>query len=98
MQCLRSITRYVSCNCLSVSSSHVWLCVSCCQGIGLIPESEWAQFLSTLREDLPAAFRITGHRALAECVLACLEQKYFKQLTEVEVDGERVPPPHCLPW
>ena len=54
--------------------------------------------MSMIKEDLPAAFRITGHRALAECVLNCLETKYFKQLCEVEVDGEKIPPPHSLPW
>ena len=72
----------------------------CChlKGLGLVPESEWDQFMSAMKEDLPAAFRITGHRALAECILNCLETKYFKQLCEVEVDGERIPPPLCLPW
>lgn len=51
-----------------------------------------------MKEDLPASFRITGHRGLAKSVLTCLEQKYFKHLSKVEVDGEQVPPPHPLPW
>ena len=93
---MRSITRYVSCS-SDCHGGHVCRCFSS-QGIGLIPEPEWDQFLSTIKEDLPAAFRITGHRALAECVLACLERKYFKQLVEVEVDGEKIPPPRPLQW
>lgn len=51
-----------------------------------------------MREILPSTFRITGTRSLAESVLNCLERKYFAELWELEVEGERVEPPRPLPW
>ena len=31
-------------------------------------------------------------------LLRALEQTYFKELQEIEVEGEKVPPPRHLPW
>ena len=54
--------------------------------------------MSTIREDLPVTFRITGTRGLAESVRGCLEQRFFAELSGLEVEGERVPPPQPIPW
>lgn len=59
---------------------------------------EWDLFLSTMRESLPATFRITGTRLLAESVRACLEKRFFSELSGLQVEGEEVPPPEPLPW
>ena len=68
------------------------------QGQGFIPEDEWDQFISIMKEDLPATFRITGTRAMAEHVRQCLEMKFFRELSKLEVEGEKVPPPQPIPW
>ena len=68
------------------------------QGQGFIPEEEWDQFISIMKEDLPATFRITGTRGMAEHVRRCLEMKFFRELSKLEVEGEKVPPPQPLPW
>jgi len=64
----------------------------------IIPVQEWDMFLSTMRESLPATFRITGTRSLAESMLACLERRVFVELSGIEIEGEHVPPPQPLPW
>jgi multisite-specific tRNA:(cytosine-C5)-methyltransferase len=38
---------------------------------GLIPESEWEQFMETVRRKLPTTFRITGTRRFVRLVQAC---------------------------
>lgn len=68
------------------------------KGQGFIPPEEWDQFISIMKEDLPATFRITGSRSLAEHVLKCLQKKFFSQLSQLEVEGEVVPPPKPIPW
>lgn len=54
--------------------------------------------MATLKEDLPATFRITGTRSLAAHVLSCLQKKFFGDLAGLEVEGENIPPPSPLPW
>ena len=51
-----------------------------------------------MRESLPATFRITGTRNLAENMLTYLENRVFVELMSLEVEGELVPPPLPLPW
>eukprot|EP00731_Ephydatia_muelleri_P026085 Em0018g185a len=51
-----------------------------------------------MRRNLPATFRITGTRSTAETIRSCLENKYFPELAEIEIEGEKVPSPHPLPW
>ncbi|XP_064398499.1 RNA cytosine-C(5)-methyltransferase NSUN2-like isoform X2 [Halichondria panicea] len=66
------------------------------QGLGFI--DEWDEFITTMREPLPATFRITGTRLMAEHVLTCLQRRYFGELAEMVVEGEKVPPPKPLAW
>ena len=68
------------------------------QGQGFISMEEWPDFMASMRESLPATFRITGTRRLADQVLRCLEKTFFVELAGLEVDGEKVPPPFPLPW
>ena len=73
-------------------------CFDFFQEQGFIPKDEWDQFISIMKEDLPATFRITGSRRIAEHVRSCLEMKYFRELSKLEVEGEKVPPPQPIKW
>jgi len=68
------------------------------QGQGFISKEEWPDFMSSMCESLPATFRITGTRRLANQVLQCLQKTFFVELASLEVEGEKVPPPFPLPW
>ncbi|XP_069770293.1 RNA cytosine C(5)-methyltransferase NSUN2 [Narcine bancroftii] len=68
------------------------------QGQKIIPEGEWDQFMSTMREPLPAAIRITGFKSHAEEILHCLKNKYFQELQDLEVDGQKIEAPQPLSW
>ncbi len=58
----------------------------------IVPEDEWASFISHLKEPLPATFRITPYRSQAKTVLKIIQGEYFKDLTEEAMQ------PTCLPW
>ena len=64
----------------------------------MVPAEEWDQFMATLREALPSTFRITGTRRLAEAVRECLQRRFFTELSEIQVEGQRLAPPTPLPW
>jgi tRNA (cytosine34-C5)-methyltransferase len=64
----------------------------------IVPDNEWGTFMSTLRENLAATFRITGTRSHAKQVSQCLETIFFKKMEGLKVDGEVVSPPRPLPW
>ncbi|XP_059801112.1 RNA cytosine C(5)-methyltransferase NSUN2 [Hypanus sabinus] len=64
----------------------------------IVPEGEWDQFMATMREPLPATFRITGYKSHAEEILHCLKNKYFQELQHLEVEGQRIEAPQPLSW
>ncbi|XP_069469824.1 RNA cytosine C(5)-methyltransferase NSUN2 [Ambystoma mexicanum] len=68
------------------------------QELKIVPEGEWDQFMQTLREPLPATLRITGYKSHAKEILHCLKDKYFKELQDLEVDGQKVEAPQPLSW
>uniref|UniRef100_A0A8C5KHW1 tRNA (cytosine(34)-C(5))-methyltransferase n=1 Tax=Jaculus jaculus TaxID=51337 RepID=A0A8C5KHW1_JACJA len=68
------------------------------QELGIVPEGEWEQFMRALREPLPATLRITGYKSHAKEILHCLKNKYFKELEDLEVDGQKVEVPQPLSW
>ncbi|XP_040833320.1 RNA cytosine C(5)-methyltransferase NSUN2 isoform X2 [Ochotona curzoniae] len=68
------------------------------QELKIVPEGEWDEFMGALREPLPATLRITGYKSHAKEILHCLKNKYFKELEELEVDGQRVEVPQPLSW
>ncbi|CAI7989852.1 RNA cytosine C(5)-methyltransferase NSUN2 [Geodia barretti] len=71
-------------------------------GQELIPEQEWDQFMSILRQPLPSTFRITGTRHVATAVRECLQQTFFLELSKALQgaggQGEELAPPTPLPW
>ncbi|XP_057564515.1 RNA cytosine C(5)-methyltransferase NSUN2 isoform X2 [Hippopotamus amphibius kiboko] len=66
--------------------------------LGIVPDGEWDQFMEALREPLPATLRITGYKSHAKEILHCLKNKYFKELEDLEVDGQKVEVPQPLSW
>ncbi|XP_061225638.1 RNA cytosine C(5)-methyltransferase NSUN2 [Neopsephotus bourkii] len=66
--------------------------------LGIVPDGEWGDFMAALREPLPATLRITGYRSHAREILHCLKEKYFKELEDLEVDGQKVEMPQSLSW
>ncbi|XP_058917164.1 RNA cytosine C(5)-methyltransferase NSUN2 [Kogia breviceps] len=68
------------------------------QELKIVPEGEWDQFMEALREPLPATLRITGYKSHAKEILHCLKNKYFKELEDLEVDGQKVEVPQPLTW
>ncbi|XP_045141222.1 RNA cytosine C(5)-methyltransferase NSUN2 [Echinops telfairi] len=68
------------------------------QELKIVPEGEWEQFMGALREPLPATLRITGYKSHAKEILHCLKNKYFKELEDLEVDGQKVEVPQPLSW
>ncbi|KAJ7419736.1 tRNA (cytosine(34)-C(5))-methyltransferase [Willisornis vidua] len=66
--------------------------------LGIVPAGEWDTFMAALREPLPATLRITGYRSHAKEILHCLKEKYFRELQDLEVDGQKVEMPQSLSW
>ncbi|XP_067385733.1 RNA cytosine C(5)-methyltransferase NSUN2 [Emydura macquarii macquarii] len=64
----------------------------------LVPEGEWEPFMAALREPLPATLRITGYKSHAKEILQCLKNKYFKELQDLVVDGQKIEVPQPLKW
>ncbi|XP_031709640.1 RNA cytosine C(5)-methyltransferase NSUN2 [Anarrhichthys ocellatus] len=68
------------------------------QELGLVPAGEFGQFMDAMREPLPATIRITGYKSHAKEILHCLKDKYFKDIQEVEIDGQKIEAPQPLSW
>ncbi|XP_038581138.1 RNA cytosine-C(5)-methyltransferase NSUN2-like [Micropterus salmoides] len=66
--------------------------------LGLVPEGEFEQFMEAMREPLPATIRITGYKSHAKEILHCLKEKYFKDIQELEIDGQKTEAPQALSW
>uniref|UniRef100_A0A8C8SHQ4 tRNA (cytosine(34)-C(5))-methyltransferase n=1 Tax=Pelusios castaneus TaxID=367368 RepID=A0A8C8SHQ4_9SAUR len=64
----------------------------------IVPEGEWDTFMAALREPLPATLRITGYKSHAKEILQCLKNKYFKELQDLVVDGQKIEVPQPLKW
>nr|XP_053649241.1 LOW QUALITY PROTEIN: tRNA (cytosine(34)-C(5))-methyltransferase-like [Cherax quadricarinatus] len=76
----------------------------------IVPEEEWDAFIVCMKENLPAAFRLTGNKNMARSLLHVMKKTFFEplsqlvppELTQEELDAgeEPVKPlkPVCLPW
>ncbi|KAG7169438.1 tRNA (cytosine(34)-C(5))-methyltransferase-like [Homarus americanus] len=76
----------------------------------IVPEEEWEAFITCMKENLPAAFRLTGSKNMACALLQVMKKTFFEplsqlvppELTQEELDTgeEPVKPlkPVCLPW
>ncbi|KAK6491635.1 RNA cytosine-C(5)-methyltransferase NSUN2 [Huso huso] len=68
------------------------------QKLKIVPEGEWEQFMEAVREPLPATIRITGYKSHAKEILHYLKEKYFKEIQDLEVDGQKIEAPQPLSW
>ncbi|XP_035286308.1 RNA cytosine C(5)-methyltransferase NSUN2 [Anguilla anguilla] len=68
------------------------------QELKIVPEGEFEQFMEAMREPLPATIRITGYKSHAKEILHCLKEKYFKEIQDLEIDGQKIEAPQALSW
>jgi len=64
----------------------------------LIPDDEFEEFMEILKRPLPITFRITGYKGEAQEILNIIKGKFFQEVLDIELNGERVPPPAPLSW
>ncbi|XP_072531995.1 RNA cytosine C(5)-methyltransferase NSUN2 isoform X2 [Salminus brasiliensis] len=54
--------------------------------------------MEAMREPLPATIRITGYKSHAKEILHTLKEKYFKEIQDLEIDGQKIEAPQALTW
>ncbi|CAH8437542.1 unnamed protein product [Schistosoma guineensis] len=54
------------------------------KSLRIVPEDEWADFISYLKRDLPITFRVTGFRDQNKELLRLIKQKYRKDISEMQ--------------
>ncbi|KAM9434239.1 RNA cytosine C(5)-methyltransferase NSUN2 [Clarias gariepinus] len=64
----------------------------------IVPEGEFEEFMEAMREPLPATIRITGYKSHAKEILHTLKEKYFKEIQDLEIDGQKIEAPQALSW
>lgn len=76
----------------------------------IVPEGEWGDFISCLKQNLPAAFRLTGTKNMAQALLQVMKKTFFDPLSQLvppELTPEEIAAgeepikilkPICLPW
>ena len=67
---------------------------------GVVPEGEWDQFLSTLKQPLGVSFRITGHKddPSAQSLLGYMERTHISRLGSLVLDDQTLPAPYPIAW
>ncbi|XP_029175579.1 tRNA (cytosine(34)-C(5))-methyltransferase [Nylanderia fulva] len=56
---------------------------------GIVPEDKWDAFISTMRTNLPVAFRITGSKAEAKALLEIIKSDFFKGILNANLDDDK---------
>ncbi|KAK7075924.1 tRNA (cytosine(34)-C(5))-methyltransferase [Halocaridina rubra] len=76
----------------------------------IVLEEEWDDFISCMKQNLPAAFRITGTKNMAQALLQVMQKSFFEPLSQLippELTPEEIAAgeepikilkPMCLPW
>ncbi|KAJ7221845.1 S-adenosyl-L-methionine-dependent methyltransferase [Mycena haematopus] len=75
----------------------------------IVPEDEWDVFMESLRTPLPTTFRVAGSRQrmvpwahvarrTAQSLNATLRDTHVPTLSNVEFEGQSIPPPVQIPW
>nr|XP_013100653.1 unnamed protein product [Stomoxys calcitrans] len=68
-----------------------------------VDDGEWQQFLTSIRANLPATFRVTGFKGEAKALIDIIRNELFTEYVRgvAELRGktvEEVEKPICLPW
>ncbi|CAH0552098.1 unnamed protein product [Brassicogethes aeneus] len=66
--------------------------------IGICKEEEYDQFITSMKTDLPATFRITGSKGVASKMLEIVEEQLIKECTTQQNENEKPPNIFPLPW
>nr|CAD7396849.1 unnamed protein product [Timema cristinae] len=67
-------------------------------------DEDWGAFTAVMKENLPTAFRITGSKSEAQCLLGIVKSELFKHLLNPIAEGEEpmerqdVHKPISIPW
>ncbi|XP_070160064.1 tRNA (cytosine(34)-C(5))-methyltransferase isoform X2 [Polyergus mexicanus] len=56
---------------------------------GIVPEDKWDAFISTMRTNLPVAFRITGSKAEAKVLLEIIKSDFFKEILNANLNEHK---------
>ncbi|XP_063975582.1 tRNA (cytosine(34)-C(5))-methyltransferase [Diachasmimorpha longicaudata] len=69
----------------------------------IVPDDQWLEFLSKMKENLPVAFRITaGSRAETKALSKIIQGDFFSEILNTKLEGtpddEPKVKPHCLPF
>ncbi|KAJ3343499.1 tRNA (cytosine(34)-C(5))-methyltransferase [Gonapodya sp. JEL0774] len=64
----------------------------------ILSETEWPEFMESLRKPLPTTFRITGSRKVSADLRDSMVREHIPHLRVIEIDGEKVEPPSPIPW
>ncbi|XP_023937164.1 tRNA (cytosine(34)-C(5))-methyltransferase [Bicyclus anynana] len=67
------------------------------------PEDQWDDFMKSIKENLPTAFRITGSKCEADALLKIVTSEYFSEILNMKLkvegkDEEEEIKPINLPW
>lgn len=68
------------------------------QHVGICPESEWDDFVETLKADLPTTFRISGSKSTAKRLLDIIKNEFFTKYVSDSIVENVKKTPICLPW
>ncbi|KAF9444637.1 cytosine-5--methyltransferase, partial [Macrolepiota fuliginosa MF-IS2] len=64
----------------------------------IVPEEEWESFLGAIRSHLPTTFRVAGSRETANTLNSAIRDVHVPALSDIEFEGQKIPPPEKLPW
>ncbi|PPQ64466.1 hypothetical protein CVT24_008476 [Panaeolus cyanescens] len=64
----------------------------------IVPEEEWDEFVDSLRQHLPTAFRVCGSRQTANILNSTIKNVHVPTLSDVTFEGQKIPPPVQFPW
>lgn len=64
----------------------------------IVPPEEWKAFLQAFRDPLPTTFRFTAGKATTRQLINQMHSKFVPELSDVEFEGQPVPPPKQLEW
>ncbi|KAK7683830.1 hypothetical protein QCA50_013206 [Cerrena zonata] len=64
----------------------------------ILPDTEWDDFLKSVRQPLPTTFRVTGSRQAARLLNDTIKETHVPHLAGVTFEEEAVSPPSQIPW
>jgi len=68
------------------------------QALGLFPGDEWDSFMSTMRVDLPATFRVVNSKGDSIPLNNIMKEQHFSKLKGVMIEGKPCPLPENISW